>query len=76
MLAGWGAFNLVEGVIDHHLLHLHHVVEQHGVSLYDGLFLLSGILFLGAGLGLVRSARGGHGDEVARHAAGRIPTTR
>src|SRR3954469_13321778 len=25
LLFGWGAFNLVEGVIDHHLLNLHHV---------------------------------------------------
>src|SRR3712207_6399122 len=25
MLVGWGAFNLVEGAIDHHLLDLHHV---------------------------------------------------
>src|SRR5690349_21250463 len=24
---GWGLFNLVEGVIDHHLLHIHHVTE-------------------------------------------------
>jgi uncharacterized membrane protein len=25
MLAGWGIFNLVEGVIDHQLLGVHHV---------------------------------------------------
>ena len=25
MLLAWGVFNLVEGVIDHHLLQLHHV---------------------------------------------------
>lgn len=28
LLAGWGLFNLVEGFIDHHLLHLHHVTES------------------------------------------------
>jgi uncharacterized membrane protein len=25
MLLGWGVFNLVEGVIDHHILQIHHV---------------------------------------------------
>ena len=40
MLLGWGAFNLVEGVIDHHLLQLHHVrdVPVH-VPAYDWIFL-------------------------------------
>ena len=27
MLAGWGLFNLVEGLVDHHLLGIHHVNE-------------------------------------------------
>jgi uncharacterized membrane protein len=40
LLLGWGAFNLVEGAIDHHLLNLHHVrdLPVH-VPLYDWLFL-------------------------------------
>lgn len=43
MLIGWGAFNLIEGLIDHHILHVHHVHERAGgVSLYDWLFLASG----------------------------------
>jgi|EndMetStandDraft_8_1072994.scaffolds.fasta_scaffold255205_3 uncharacterized membrane protein len=48
MLLGWGAFNLVEGVIDHHLLQLHHVrdLPVH-VPAYDWLFLAV------AGLGLI-----------------------
>jgi uncharacterized membrane protein len=54
MLAGWGAFNLVEGVLDHHVLHLHHVVERLGPSIYDGLFLLSGAALLATGWGLAR----------------------
>lgn len=47
LLVGFGLFNLVEGVVDHHLLELHHVrdVPSH-VPLYDWLFLLVG----GAGL--------------------------
>ena len=40
LLLGWGIFNLVEGLIDHHLLNIHHVrdVPAH-VPLYDWLFL-------------------------------------
>ncbi len=48
LLAGWGLFNLVEGVIDHHLLQLHHVVDVPAhVPLYDWLFLaVGGVGFL------------------------------
>jgi uncharacterized membrane protein len=38
MIAGWGLFNLVEGIIDHHILGIHHVVELHGLSTYDYCF--------------------------------------
>jgi uncharacterized membrane protein len=40
MLCGWGAFNLVEGIIDHHLLGIHHVrdMPMH-IPAYDWLFL-------------------------------------
>jgi uncharacterized membrane protein len=43
LLIGFGAFNLVEGLIDHHLLELHHVrdLPVH-VPLYDWIFLLVG----------------------------------
>jgi uncharacterized membrane protein len=43
MLFGWGAFNLVEGIIDHHLLELHHVrdLPMH-VPAYDWIFLAVG----------------------------------
>ena len=40
MLFGWGLFNLVEGVINHHLLNIHHVRDLPGhVPLYDWVFL-------------------------------------
>lgn len=39
MLAGWGIFNVVEGIIDHHILEVHHVVERLGQSMWDWLFL-------------------------------------
>jgi uncharacterized membrane protein len=56
MLAGWGLFNLVEGIIDHHILHVHHVVERFGVSMWDWLFLASGVVFIALGWVLARSA--------------------
>jgi uncharacterized membrane protein len=48
MLMGWAAFNLVEGLIDHHLLNLHHVrdLPEH-VPLYDWVFLGVGGVLLG-----------------------------
>ena len=54
MLAGWGIFNLVEGVIDHHLLALHHVIERLGLSVWDWLFLASGPILIAAGLLIAR----------------------
>ena len=59
MLLGWGLFNLVEGVIDHHILHLHHVVETLGVSVWDWVFLGSGVVMMVVGGLLVRSAWAG-----------------
>lgn len=56
MLAGWGWFNLVEGVIDHHLLNLHHVVERLGVSVWDWLYLALGVVLIVGGHGLARAA--------------------
>lgn len=49
MLLGWAAFNLVEGIVDHHLLQLHHVRDLPAhVPLYDWIFLLVGGVLLGA----------------------------
>ena len=49
MLAGWGWFNLIEGIVDHHILGLHHVVEAMGVSMWDWLFLASGVILIVVG---------------------------
>lgn len=57
LIQGWGWFNLVEGIIDHHILGLHHVVERLGVSIADYLFLLSGVVFIIVGQLLIRSSR-------------------
>jgi uncharacterized membrane protein len=51
-------FNLVEGVIDHHVLHVHHVYEQAGESIYDYAFLGSGVALMLLGWALVRAAQG------------------
>ena len=59
LLLGWGIFNLVEGVIDHHLLGIHHVrdMPQH-VPLYDWLFLaVGGLGLIALGAALVRGGR-------------------
>lgn len=54
---GWGLFNLVEGVIDHHLLHLHHVWEGEGHLVWDIGFLMSGVILIGVGLAVIQSGR-------------------
>ena len=56
-LAGWGAFNLVEGIVDHHLLGLHHVRPGDAELAYDLGFLALGGALVIAGAYLIRSAR-------------------
>jgi uncharacterized membrane protein len=57
LLAGWGGFNLVEGLIDHHILGIHHVRDDLGGPLgWDLAFLASGVLLLAAGAALARTA--------------------
>lgn len=64
LVFGWGLFNLVEGVIDHHILNVHHVVERLGQSGFDFAFLAVGGLFMiGLGLAVIRSGRD---DSTAR----------
>jgi uncharacterized membrane protein len=56
MIMGWGLFNLVEGVVDHHLLQIHHVrdLPLH-IPAYDFLFLaVAGFGFVAAGFALSR----------------------
>ena len=57
LLAGWGAFNLVEGLIDHQLLGVHHVRDDLGAPLgWDLAFLALGAAQLAVGALLVRRA--------------------
>jgi uncharacterized membrane protein len=56
LLAGWGAFNLVEGLIDHHLLGIHHVRDDLGAPLgWDLAFLGLGVVLLAAGAVMTRA---------------------
>ena len=57
MILGWGIFNAVEGLLDHHILNLHHVVERLGLSAYDYAFLASGVLFCALGWMIANTGR-------------------
>jgi len=59
ILAGWGLFNLIEGIIDHHILGIHHVRSGDGQWAYDLAFLLLGAALLVAGFLLARPAQRG-----------------
>lgn len=58
MLAGWGLFDFVEGLIDHQLLGLHHVHPGQDQLAWDlGFLVLGGVGFMLAGYAIVRSDR-------------------
>jgi uncharacterized membrane protein len=65
MAIGWGAFNLVEGIVDHHLLGIHHVKENAANVLAWDL----GFLAFGAALVVI-------GTVLARRDAGRVEAPR
>jgi uncharacterized membrane protein len=55
MLAGSGAFNFLEGLINHQILGLHHVVPGSPHQfLFDMLYLANGVLFFVVGVWLMR----------------------
>jgi uncharacterized membrane protein len=65
LLAGWGVFDLVEGVVDHQLLGIHHVRDDLGAPLgWDLGFLAFGVMLILVGWALARDA-----DRVARPVA-------
>jgi uncharacterized membrane protein len=60
LVAGWGLFNMVEGLIDHQLLGIHHVRDDLGGPIgWDVAFLALGAGLFIAGRSLVSSAREG-----------------
>ena len=71
MLMGFGAFNLVEGIVDHHLLGLHHVnetVPRAQWLTWDLGFLAGGALMLAGGFALYRRGRARTVHEAPRTA--------
>lgn len=55
LLAGWGAFNLVEGVIDHQILGIHHLPDDEGAPIgWDLGFLAFGAALVVLGVLLAR----------------------
>jgi uncharacterized membrane protein len=64
LLIGFGAFNLVEGLVDHFLLGIHHVREDTANQFaYDIAFLVWGAAMLLGGLALLRTATGRRAPE-------------
>jgi uncharacterized membrane protein len=60
MLLGFGLFNVVEGIVDHHLLGIHHVnetVPPDQWMYWDIGFLVWGVLMLVGGWQLMRTGR-------------------
>ena len=53
-LAGWGVFNLVEGLIDHQILGIHHVREGSGHLPWDLAYLAMGAVLVAAGWAVQR----------------------
>lgn len=57
ILAGWGIFNVVEGIVDHHILGIHHVISGPYQTVADIAFLIFGALLILIGWLLQRSGR-------------------
>ena len=57
LLIGFGAFNLIEGIIDHQLLGIHHVRPGSHTLVYDVGFLVISALIAGAGWIVLQSAK-------------------
>ena len=57
LLAGWGAFNVAEGLVDHQILGIHHVHPGPDWLAWDiGFLAVSGVILL-AGAALLRERR-------------------
>ena len=66
MLFGWGLFNLVEGIVNHHLLAIHHVRTGGNELAWDLAFLAFGAFLVAGGWLLSRQAERDAPDGAAR----------
>lgn len=62
ILAGWGLFNLAEGIVNHHILGIHHVRPGPNEMAWDIAFLIWGVVMLVGGWLLIRA-----GQKSASH---------
>ena len=59
LLTGWGIFNVVEGIVDHHILRVHHVRDDlGGPASWDVAFLAFSALVGGRGMDAAPARRG------------------
>jgi uncharacterized membrane protein len=65
VVTGAGAFNVVEGVVDHELLGIHHVREGADAGTYDAVFLAASLGVCLVGAYLLRQARGSRVASVS-----------
>ena len=67
---GWGLFNLIEGIVNHHILQIYHVRSGANQLAWDLAFLALGAVLILAGQLLARSGedelaeQGGAGDSA------------
>ena len=58
VLIGFGGFNTIEGIINHHILQMHHVIEVADPLVFDLTFLaIGGVTFLALGAILLMSQK-------------------
>jgi uncharacterized membrane protein len=57
LLLGWGLFNFLEGLIDHHILGVHHVRPGEAELAWDLGFLALGLLQMALGYWAIRRGR-------------------
>jgi len=57
MLAGWGLFNFIEGMINHQILGIHHVLPGNHQLLCDILYLTLGLVCIYVGMRMTTSSR-------------------
>ena len=61
LILGWGAFNLIEGIVNHQILEIHFVRQVPNYTAYNLAFLaVGGVLFIVIGRMLMRADKG-HG---------------
>ena len=71
VLVGWGVFNLVEGIVNHHVLGIHHVRDDLGGPLsWDLGFLAISVLLVVVGWLLYRAGQAGDTPSVPPHRTG------